>query len=103
MPWWGWVLLWVVLLVGSALLLAWLGRRVWHSARELLAELERAGELVAELESRADELREVPLAPSAVTQDPLVLREEYRRQRSEQAAERRIRRADRLPPWARVH
>ena len=102
LPWWGWVLLWVVLLVASGLWLFVLSRRVWGKAKVLTGELSRASGLLDELESRVDELREAEPAPTAVTQDPLRLREEYRAQRAEQAAARRSRRADRLPPWARV-
>ncbi|WP_377642563.1 hypothetical protein [Oryzobacter terrae] len=102
LPWWGWVLLWVVLVVASALWLFVLGRRVWGRARVLTRELSRASGLLAELEARVDELREAEPAPTAVTQDPARLREEYRAQRAEQAAARRSRRAARMPRWARV-
>ncbi len=79
-----------------------LSRRVWGKTKVLTRELSRASGLVAELESRVDELREAEPAPTAVTQPPSRLREEYRAQRAEQAAARRSRRADRMPPWARV-
>lgn len=102
LPWWGWVLLWVVLVVASGLWLFVLSRRVWRKAKVLTGELSRASALVAELEARVDDLREVDPPPTAVTQDPVRLREEYRRQRADQAAVRRARRAARLPRWARV-
>jgi len=102
LPWWGWVALWIVLLVGSG---AFLGRRawlVWGRTKGLGREVERAGALVAELESRADELRDLEPSPTAVTQPPHRLRAEYREQRTAAKAARHARRTDRLPPWARV-
>lgn len=102
LPWWGWELLWVVLVVGSGVWLFVLARRVWGKAKVLTGELSRASGLLAELESRVDELREAEPAPTAVTQPPSRLREQYRAQRAEQAAARRSRRAARMPRWARV-
>ncbi|HYN68275.1 MAG TPA: hypothetical protein VES93_15425 [Ornithinibacter sp.] len=97
------MLLWTVLLAGSAAFLAWRARRVWGSATTLGREVQRASELVAELEQRADELRVIDPSPTAVTQPPRRLRAEYREQRGASKAARRARRSDRLPPWARVH
>ncbi|GAA4405189.1 hypothetical protein GCM10023168_18600 [Fodinibacter luteus] len=104
LPWWGWLLLWTVLLVGSAALLGARARRVWASTQALGREVERAGAMVAELEARADELRDLePGGPPAAVQDPRRVRAQYRRERALRLTERRARRADRLPPWARVH
>lgn len=103
LPWWGWVLLWVVLLVGAAALLGWRCWQVWGTVKQLMKEVERAGALVAALEARSEELSEVRPPPSAVTQDPFRIREQYRVQREEAATLRAGRRAARLPPWARVH
>ncbi len=101
-PWWGWVLVWTVLLVGSAVLLGLRGLRVWGSVKGVSREAARASALVAELEARADELRTVEPAPPAVTQSPLRMREEYRAGKAATRAARRARRAEHLPPWARV-
>ncbi|MEO5610434.1 MAG: hypothetical protein ABIQ61_13010 [Ornithinibacter sp.] len=103
LPWWGWALLWVVLLVGSGALLGWMGWQVWGKVKRLMKEIERAGELVTVLEARSEALSKVGASPSAVTQDPFRVREEYRVQREEAATRRAARRAARLPPWARVH
>lgn len=103
LPWWGWVLLWAVVLLGSAAFLGWRARQVWGRTTALAREVRRASELVAELESRADELRDIDPALVAVTQPPHRLRAQYREQRAAQKAARRARRTDRLPPWARVH
>jgi hypothetical protein len=102
LPWWGWVLLWVVLLAGSVAFLGWRAWLVWGSTKALGREVERASALVAELESRADELREAETAATAVTQPIHRMRAEYRQQRASSKAARQVRRADRLPPWARV-
>ena len=102
LPWWGWLLFWTVLVVGSAVWLGVLGRDVWRRAQALGAEVSRASELVAALEARVDELSEVEPPPIAVTQPPHRMREEYRDQRERRLTQRRARRAGRLPPWARV-
>ncbi len=102
LPWWGWVLLWAVLVGGGAAWVAVLARRTWRSARALAEEVGRAGDLVAELEARADDLRVDVEGPTAVTQDPHRLRREYGARRAQSAAARQARRADRRPPWARV-
>jgi hypothetical protein len=103
LPWWGWVLLWAALLVGSAAHLWWRARRVWGRTTVLAREVQRASELVGELESRADELRDLEPALVAVTQPPHRMRAQYGAQRAATKAARRARRTDRLPPWARVH
>jgi hypothetical protein len=97
------VLLWLVLLLGAATYLGLRARRVWGSTKGLGREVQRASELVAELEARADELRDVEPGPTAVTQPPHRMRAQYREQRASAKAARDARRADRLPPWARVH
>ena len=102
LPWWGWVLLWTVLVLGGGLWLFVLSRRVWRSSKALVLEVERAGALLSELEARVDDLREVEPPRTAVTHDPSSLRAQYRQQRADRAAMRRTRRAERLPPWARV-
>ncbi len=103
LPWWGWVLLWVVLLLCSAALLGWRAWLVWGKTKVLGREVQRASELVAALESRADELRDLDPALIAVIQPTHRMRAQYREQRASAKAARHVRRADRLPPWARVH
>ncbi|HET9022613.1 MAG TPA: hypothetical protein VFN34_12070 [Ornithinibacter sp.] len=101
-PWWAWVLLWVLLLAGSAVWLGLLSRRVWRKVTVLTREVERAAAAVAELEARAEELRDLDLPPTAVTQPPHRMWAQYREQRASARAARRARRAERMPPWARV-
>ena len=103
LPWWGWVLLWAVLLLGSAAFLGWRAWLVWGRTKALGREVQRAGELVAELEARADELRDVEPAVLAVTQPLSSVRAQHQGQRASTRAARQARRADRMPPWARVH
>ncbi len=102
LPWWGWLLLWAVLVVGGAVWVAARSRATWRSAKALTAEVERAAEAVAELELRTDELRDLVPEHTAAAQERHRVLEEYRVLRSAQAEERRARRAARLPPWARV-
>ena len=103
LPWWGWVMVWLLLLVGGAAWVGVLSRRVWGKTKVLAAEVQRAGALVAELEARAGELRELDDPFPAVLRDPRDVRAEGRALRREQRAARRQRRTERLPPWARVH
>ena len=103
LPWWGWVLVWAGLLLGSAVFLGWRARLLWGRTTVLAREVQRASELVAELERRADELRDLEQPGTAVTQPVHRMRAEYRGQRASTKAARRARRTDRLPPWARVH
>lgn len=104
LPWWGWLTLWVVLVLGGVLLVGLRARVAWRSVRALSAEVSRAGKVLQALETQAERLRAEPDADArtAVTQDPHRLREEYRRRRAEQAAARSARRAARMPRWARV-
>lgn len=102
LPWWGWVLLWAVVLVGGGALVGLRARATWRSAKALTAEIGRAGALVEALQLAVAE-HEHPEAPeTAVTQPPHRLREEHRRRKAEQSAHRAARRAERMPPWARV-
>ncbi len=103
LPWWGWVLVWLVVLLGSAAFLGWRARQVWGRTTALAREVQRASRIVAELEARADQLREVEPSLVAVVQPTHRMRAEYREQRATTKAARRAQRTDRLPPWARVH
>ena len=104
LPWWGWVLLWAVLVLGGALLVGLRARATWRSLKSLTAELGRAGSLLVELEEAVATHRELAQPVPAVLEDPHRLREEHRRRREARVAERTARRAERTPPWARhVH
>ncbi|GGL24010.1 hypothetical protein H9L10_05935 [Phycicoccus endophyticus] len=104
LPWWGWLALWVLLLLGAGLLVGLQARRAWRSGRALTAELGRAGRLVEELEAATAVRRDLPPPGTAVTRRPDILREELRAQRAAAASEREARRAERMPPWSQhVH
>jgi hypothetical protein len=103
LPWWGWVVLWVLLLATAGLVVGVRGRRVWRSLTALGRDVEQAGALVGELESAASRVREPDDdTRPAVTRDPRELRAAYREPRAATAADRSRRRAARRPPWARV-
>jgi hypothetical protein len=103
LPWWGWLLLWGVLVVGGATWIGLRARTTWRIATALTAEVDRAGRLVAEALADPTEPHEdiVAMTP-ALAQDPREVRELYRRHRVAAAERRRVRRAARRPPWARV-
>lgn len=105
LPWWGWVLLWVVLVVGGLGVCALLARRVWGRARALLRELGDAERLVGALETRTDRIRaEVATTPVdlAIFSDPAQVGAARRATRRTVADERAVRREERLPGWART-
>jgi uncharacterized protein HemX len=57
-----WVLVWVVLVLGAALVLFLLGRRLWRQARELTVELGTATDRLTALTDRLAELENAPVA-----------------------------------------
>ena len=104
LPWWGWVLLWTVLVLGGALLVAWRARGAWRSAKGLGTEVSRATELLDQVQAalERDAAPEPEATSTAATQDPHRMWEHHRRRLAEQRAARRVRRAARMPGWARV-
>jgi hypothetical protein len=52
MTWWGWLLLWAVLVAGSAAALFLLGRRLWRQTKALTRELRTASEQLSALGDR---------------------------------------------------
>lgn len=54
MPWWFWMLLWVVIILASLLLYAWLGWRLFRQGRALVRD---ASTQMARFSQVADELR----------------------------------------------
>jgi hypothetical protein len=102
LPWWGWVLLWTLLVVGGGVWVGIRARSTWRSATALTAEVDRAGRLLAEAVADTSGPQEDIVPTPALAQDPREVREQYRRHRAEAAERRRVRRAARTPPWARV-
>lgn len=65
MTWWGWLLLWTVLVAGAATVLFLLGRRLWRQAKVVTRELAVAGDRLAELSDRLAELSPADARDSA--------------------------------------
>jgi hypothetical protein len=57
-----WVLIWVLLVLGAALLLFLLGRRLWRQAKALTVELGTATERLTELTDRLEALETSSMA-----------------------------------------
>ena len=102
LPWWGWLLLWTVLVVGGGVWVGVRARSTWRSARALTAEVDRAGRMLAEAVGEGTEPALDDLPTPALAMDPRDVREQYRRHRARAAERTRVRRAARMPPWARV-
>jgi cytochrome c-type biogenesis protein CcmH/NrfG len=57
-----WVLVWVVLVLGAALVFFVLGRRLWRQVKALTAELSTATDRLTVLTDRLAELETAPVA-----------------------------------------
>jgi hypothetical protein len=57
-----WVLVWVLLVLGAALVFFLLGRRLWRQAKALTAELGAATDRLTGLTDRLAELETAPVA-----------------------------------------
>lgn len=103
LPWWGWVLVFVVIVLGGALLLWVLGRRAWRSFRALTAELGRAGALAGAIEAEAATPNRNPPTPPRldVFGSPAQAARERHEVRTALWTEKQARREARLPGWAR--
>lgn len=103
LPWWGWALLWLAIVLGGAGLLWVVGRRAWRSLRALTAELGRASALVGALEQEAatPNATEPPRARLDVFTAPAAAAREREAVRASLRQERQDRRAARRPGWAR--
>jgi hypothetical protein len=55
-----WVLLWLVLLLGAALVLGLLGRTLWRKAKALTAELGAASDRLSALATSINDLTDPP-------------------------------------------
>jgi hypothetical protein len=55
---WAWVLIWMLLLLGTAALFAVLGRSLYRKASALVLELGRAGDELAAVAERLEQLEE---------------------------------------------
>jgi hypothetical protein len=100
-----WFTVWTVLVLATLAGAFWLGRDLWRKGRALLAELERAGEVVGELADRADALAaaaaQAPIRHDVLT-DPDVVRDRLtllRAARAARRAERELRHAATFTRW----
>jgi hypothetical protein len=95
MPWWSWLVIWTVLVLGLLGMLGffawWLFRKVVAAAREASALLDAA----EALNVRAEELREGPFR-TAVFADPAQLRRERTQARADKAFAKQARRDARV-------
>lgn len=103
LPWWGWVLIWAVIVLGGAAWIAVLVRRAWRSLKALNAELGRASALAGAIEREASTANVTEPSPPrlAVFMTPAQAARERTEVRTSLRTERQARRAARLPGWAR--
>jgi hypothetical protein len=100
-----WFTVWTVLVLATLAGAFWLGRDLWRKGRALLAELERAGQVVGELADRADALAAAAAATPIqhdLLSDPDTHRERLaalHAARAARRAERRLRHAATFAGW----
>jgi hypothetical protein len=75
-PWWSWVLIWAVLLVGSAGVFFLLGRSLWRKLKAVTRELALASERLGAVSDGLQELAQRSAAEPAVFTRPAQLRQE---------------------------
>lgn len=100
MPWWAWVAVFSIILVGGGW---WLWQRVrvtWRSVRALNAQLAQTSEVVGSFEAAASRIDPEP-GVAAVFTLPYDAHREHTRIRASVDIERRKRREANRPPWAR--
>jgi hypothetical protein len=89
-----WFTVWTVLVLATLAGAFWLGRDLWRKGKALLAELERAGEVVGALADRADALTAAAQA-QPLHHDLLTDPDVHRARLATLAAARAVRRAER--------
>ncbi|GAB3578284.1 hypothetical protein GCM10027406_14210 [Leifsonia lichenia] len=95
MPWWSWVVIWVVLVLGLLGMLAYFAVQLF---RKLMAAGREASALIAKtdvLSRRVDDLNEAAFHPAALA-DVSVLRAEREQTRADKAVARQLRRDARV-------
>ncbi|WP_298457677.1 hypothetical protein [uncultured Cellulomonas sp.] len=105
-----WFTVWSVLVVATLASAVWLGRDLWRKGRALMAELERAADVVGQMADRADELTAAAAAAAGrsghdVLTDPQRHREHLvrlRAARDARRAERRRRHTRTFTRWQRL-
>jgi hypothetical protein len=104
-----WFSVWFVLVAGTLLGAFLLGRRLWRSGKALLAEMDRAGEVVGRLEALQEQARErfpAPVPPPPAIGAWTAQRDRFRAARlahREAAGRRRVLRLNRaMRHWRQV-
>jgi hypothetical protein len=89
-----WFTVWTVLVLATLAGAFWLGRDLWRKGRALMAEMERAGQVVGELADRADALTAAAQA-RPIHHDVLTSPDVHRERLAVLRAARAARRAER--------
>jgi hypothetical protein len=90
-----WFTVWTVLVLAALAGAFLLGRSLWRKGKALLAELERAADVVGRLAERADELTAAAQAAAPLAHDLLSDPEVHRRRLADLRERRQARRAQR--------
>ncbi len=98
-----WILIWLVLLLGSGWYLWSALRRTWRTSTRLMDELVSTEHRLSAIRTEVDRLgdRADALEELAVFGDASALRKERERTRQALTEQRRARRAENRPTWAR--
>jgi hypothetical protein len=92
--WWGWTLLWLVLVVGAAVYLFLLGRMLWRKVSALFTELGAASELMGSVSEQLEALNRVSAAVKPDDGEPAVFADlQALRRKRDRDVKRRVRRA----------
>ncbi len=94
MTWWGWTLLWLVLVAGAAVYLFVLGRLQWRKLSALFTELAAAGELMGSVSEQLEALDRATAAIRSEDDEPAVFADpQALRRKRDREIKRRVRRA----------
>jgi hypothetical protein len=95
MPWWSWLVIWVVLIAALLALLVWQGIRLFRKALGVVTDLGELADKTSLLEQRAEQLAERRFEP-AVFADASRLSQDRQRNKARRAEERAIHRDARV-------
>ncbi|GAA1444292.1 hypothetical protein [Leifsonia poae] len=95
MPWWSWIVIWVVLVLALLGMLAFFAVRLFRKLMAAAAEVSALADKAQILSQRAEELREAPFR-AAVFQDAEELREAREQAIAERSVARQARRDARV-------
>ncbi|CAN5132815.1 hypothetical protein BH09ACT6_BH09ACT6_19380 [soil metagenome] len=97
MPWFAWVIIWVVLVLGSFGMLIFFAFRLFRKATATLRELEELGDQIARMQDNVDELSVEPSQNAILVGYPAVSRQRdaHNRRRDDQKQLRRLKALER--------